>query len=383
MGTAPATAAVGDFNGDGKLDIAVINTGSGGVSILLGNGDGTFQPAVNSSASGSPTFLAVGDLNGDGKLDLAMANGSANTVSVLLGNGDGTFQAPVQYSVGASAGYVAVADFNGDGKLDLLAFSGGTVGTVSILLGNGDATFQPAVITSVPASNQGWFVSPFVAVADFNGDGHLDVAAAQASGNIERIHGGVIILLGNGDGTFQSASSVDIPDLLRAGNVTTGDFNRDGKADLAVTALTGTFVALGNGDGTFSLAAARYGFADSSLAVADLNSDGNLDLIALNTDYALQPSQSTTEWGLGNGDGTFQGPVGNVNPCIQSSGCIPLSFVPSWLAVGDFNGDKLPDLVIVNPSGNSLSILLNTTPIFILSLTVAGNRFRQLRIPRQ
>ena len=369
VGTAPGTVAVGDFNGDGKLDIAVINTGSGDVSILVGNGDGTFQPAVNSSASGSPAFLAVGDLNGDGKLDLAVANGSANTVSVLLGNGDGTFQAPMQYSLGASADFVAIADFNGDGKLDLLASSGGTVGTVSILLGNGDATFQPAVITSVPASKG--VVSPFVAVADFNGDGHLDVAAVQASTSIELFGGSLIVLLGKGDGTFQPEATFSI-DLFRASNVVTGDFNRDGKADLAVSARNGIFIVLGNGDGTFS-SAPRIGFEDSSLVVADLNSDGNLDLIALNTDYVFPSYQSTTEWGLGNGDGTFQGPVGNVNPCIQSSGCLLLSFVPSWLAVGDFNGDKLPDLVIVNPSGNGVSIFLNTTPTFTLSLTVAGN----------
>jgi len=378
VGTAPVAAAVGDFNGDGKPDLAVVNSGSGDVSILLGNGDGTFQPAVKYPAGASPSFIAVGDLNGDGKLDLAVANGSANTVSVLLGNGDGTFQPPVQYSVGSSADFVAVADFNGDKKLDLLASSGGSQLTLSILLSNGDATFQPTVITSVPAG-AGWGVSALAGVADFNGDGQLDVALVEGSGDIEHIGGGVIILLGKGDGTFQPAATFPIADLLGPSNVATGDFNRDGKADLAVSALTGIFIMLGNGDGTFSLAPnpqkthGGYGFADSSLAVADMNGDGKLDLIALNVHHSVSSGFSTVEWGLGNVDGTFQGPLGNVNPCIQSSACLPLSFAPSWLALGDFNGDTLPDLAVTNSSANSVDIFLNDTPTFSLSLTVAGN----------
>ncbi len=377
VGTMPVAATVGDFNGDGKQDLAVVNSGSGNVSILLGNGDGTFQPAVNYSVSSSPTFAAVGDFNGDGKLDLVVANGSANTVSILVGNGDGSFQPPVQYSVGVPADYTAVADFNGDGKPDLLASSGGSQGTVSILLGNGDATFQPAVITSVPASGLKQLVGPFVAIVDFNGDGHLDVATAEASGNIEIIGGSLIILLGRGDGTFQPPAMFRIADLLGASSVAKGDFNRDGKVDLAVAATTGIFIMLGNGDGTFSLAPnpqnpvhGGYGFADSSLAVADLNSDGRLDIVALST--GVTPGgieQFTIQWILGKGDGTFQGPVGNVNPCTQSSDCILLSFVPNSLVLGDFHGDSVPDLVVANNNvpfspmlANSVSIFLNTGP---------------------
>jgi hypothetical protein len=213
-GTNPDSAAVGDFNGDGKLDLAVANEGSDNVSILLGNGDGTFQAAVDYGAGTDPDSVAVGDFRGNGKLDLVVANYYSNNVSILLGNGDGTFQAAVNYGVSAPTS-VAVGDFNGDGKLDLAVAN---VFSVSVLLGNGDGTFQAAV-------NYGAGAEPaWVAVGDFNGDGKLDLAVANvATGNVS-------VLLGNGDGTFQAAVNYG------AGigeSVAVGDFNGDGRLDLA------------------------------------------------------------------------------------------------------------------------------------------------------
>jgi len=151
--------AVGDFNGDGKPDLAVAHScceAGGNVSILLGNGDGTFQPQVTYSAGGYPTALAIGDSNGDGKLDLAVANGEDYSVSILLGNGDGTFQRQVTYPAGRYPTSVAVRDFNGDGKL--------------VLLGNGDGTFQYPMGFSTDYNPVG------VAVGDFNLDGKPDLA---------------------------------------------------------------------------------------------------------------------------------------------------------------------------------------------------------------
>src|SRR5881397_2620325 len=176
VGTNPRSVAVGDFNGDGRLDLAVTNASSydvpGTVSVLLGNGDGTFQSALSFAVGSNPLSVAVGDVNGDGRLDLAVANYYSNDVSVLLGNGDGTFQPARTFRVGTYPSSVVVGDFNGDGRPDL-AVANGNSNDVSVLLGNGDGTFQPALsfaAGTAPVS---------VAVGDINGDGRPDLAVAN------------------------------------------------------------------------------------------------------------------------------------------------------------------------------------------------------------
>ncbi len=242
--------AAGDFNGDGKPDLVVTGPGNH-ISVLLGNGDGTFQTAVSYTAGVSPESVAVGDVNGDGKPDLVVGSSVGGTVSVLLGNGDGTFQPAVNYSTSSNGSFcVAVGDFNGDGKPDIVT-ANYLDNTVSVLLGNGDGTFQAAVNYAVGNS-------PYsVAVGDFNGDGKPDLVTANYVG------GSVSVLLGNGDGTFQAAVSYAVgsyPD-----SVAVGDFNGDGKPDLVTANYVGGSVSvlLGNGDGTFQ-AAANY-TAGSSL----------------------------------------------------------------------------------------------------------------------
>src|ERR1700688_4879036 len=196
----PTSLAVGDFNGDGNLDLAVAycndsfpTTQPGAVEILLGNGDGTFNLAAASPATGNtPTAIATSDFNGDGNLDLAIPNGSSNTVTILLGNGNGTFTAAASPATGNSPSSLVVGDFNGDGKPDL-AVTNALDNTVTILLGDGDGTFKAAaspVTGNKPSA---------IAAGDFNGKGKVDLAVANAAGNT------ITILLGNGDGTFTAA----------------------------------------------------------------------------------------------------------------------------------------------------------------------------------
>src|SRR6266568_1526731 len=222
----PSNIVVGDFNGDGKPDLAVANFGDWNVYVLLGNGDGTFQVARSVYFNGGGArfwYIAEGDFNGDGKLDLAVTDYSNNNVSVLLGNGDGTFQAPRTFPVGIHPAQVAVGDFNGDGKPDLVV-SNFDDNTLSVLLGNGDGTFRAAqTFGGVGPKPQ------TVAVGDFNGDGKPDLVAPNYGSN------SISVLLGNGDGTFQAAQNylVDSAPVF----VAVGDLNGDGKPDLAVADL--------------------------------------------------------------------------------------------------------------------------------------------------
>jgi hypothetical protein len=346
-GAKPSSVATADFDGDGKLDMVVTNGGSNSISILLGNGDGTFRAAVDYPAGTSPSSVAVGDFNGDGKLDLAVANFGSNDVSIFFGNGDGTFQAAVNYAAGTNPSSVAVGDFISDGRLDLAVANFGSL-NVSVLLGNGDGTFQTAL---------DYGAGPFpssVAVGDFNGDGKLDLVVANSGGSTFDA-GSVSILLGNGDGTFQAAV-----DYLTGGNnisgasVAVGDFNGDGKLDLAVSDPgSSNFVSgdisilLGNGDGTFQSAVNYPTLSRSaSVAVGDFNGDGKLDLAVSDASGSNLTSGDVSIL-LGNGDGTFQPAT------FHDAGTNPSS-----VAMGDFNGDGRMDLAVTDQTSSIVSILL-------------------------
>jgi hypothetical protein len=289
----PGCQAVGDFNGDGKPDIAVGKPllDDGSMVVLQGNGDGTFRnlPAVASPRCGWGGILA-GDFNGDGKLDLAMADVQSDTVSTLLGNGDGTFtpaSGPAA-TVGSGPLALAAADFNSDGKLDL-AVTNSRDATISILLGNGDGTFSPAAGPPITG------VSAGITIGDFNLDGRLDLAVVPSGLGMGD---SLMILLGNGNGTFIAApgSPVSVGDYgVVPAAVVTADLNNDGKLDLAVASggYETVAVLLGNGDGTFTLQPGCCGYPrvaarnDAALGIGDFSGSGKLDLALANEDDML------------------------------------------------------------------------------------------------
>jgi hypothetical protein len=332
LGSGSYFTAAGDFNQDGIPDLVVVNSSSNNVSVLLGKGDGTFQPQVLYAVGAAPAAGAVGDFNGDGFLDLAVVNSSTNSnnVSVLLGKGDGTFQSQVVYQLGNTPWAVAVGDFNGDGIPDLVVANNDQVGSVSVLLGNGDGTFQPQA-----AYPTGSFPDALV-LADFNNDRILDIATADSGDN------NVSIMLGNGDGTFRAPAVYAVGVSPYA--VAAGDLNGDGYADLITANYSSNTVSvlLGNGDGTFQVQVPySTGSGPAQVTIGDFNNDGILDLAVANS------GDNNVSLLLGKGDGTF-----------KPQATYQVGHTPSAITAVDLNGDGLVDLAVTNFGDNTVSILL-------------------------
>lgn len=368
------SVAAGDFDGSGKLDLAIPADGSGPrpgfLDLFSGNGDGTFTLQSSTPGVGyGPGDIAVGDFTGNGRLDVATANVDSNTVSILLNNGDGTFSAapgsPMQ--VGTDPGGIVAADFNHDGKLDLaVACQNG----IYIFLGNGDGTFTPAPgspITSTPYAFD-------LAVGDFNGDSNLDIAATNFGGNI-------FLLDGNGDGTFTPAPTLHFNPFYvgKDSAIQAADLNGDGNLDLAV-AMSGNqevYIFLGNGAGGFQQVATpvagccnnqAFDLVDAlAMSVGDFLANGKLDLAVAEEDVNSGIGEDFVYVLLGNGDGTF-------TPSDYST-LLPED--PNGLATGDFDNNGLLDFAAVSEPTNDYSILMEPAtpgpaPDFSLSIENAA-----------
>ncbi len=336
--TSPWAVVVGDFNEDGKPDLAVSNHTSSDVSILLSDGSGHFSGATNYAVAGSADALAIGDFNRDGHEDLAVAGDNlAGGLSVLLGTGSGSFEPNVHYTAGSGNGLasVAVADLNADGNPDIVEGTPG--GAVYRQLGDGTGAFGTSTQVYGAGSGQTW-----VSVGDFDGDGTADVAAASINSHT------VVSLLGNGSGGFTTGSTTTLASGTFPQDLAVGDFNRDGKQDVAVVehAISVSKVAALIGDGSGAFTFTEYGTGDTSpsdVAVGDVDGDGKQDLAVANGGSSFSILQ-------GDGAGGFGTAVN-----FAATGTSP-----EGIALHDLNGDGAPDVVLAGGSGNVVKVFLNS-----------------------
>jgi len=342
----PESLVVGDFNRDGIPDVAVPGVyGAGSVEILLGNGDGTFRHKATYTVAES-FHAAAASLRNDGILDLIVGAAGEDYVYVLLGNGDGTFQPAVPYPTTAHSYMVAIGNFVGSSKLDVINLEavnsqGQACDCIEVLPGNGDGTFGAPITTALPYSMTGYAMN----IGDFNLDGKTDVAV----GGEEFPNYQVAILLGNGDGTFTADGYYLV--FGPASAVATGYFTSSNtKLDLAVSNGPGVSILLGNGDGTFQQQVSYAAEGAAWVTAQDLNGDGKVDLAVANSGEVLKESAGVDVL-YGNGDGTFQPQV--IFP-------IPGRVTAYYVATPDLNNDGKPDLAVADFLGQHVFTLLNT-----------------------
>lgn len=389
----PFSVAVGEFNGDGKQDLAVANVGSDNVSILLGDGAGGFGPPSNISVGHQPSAVAVGDFNKDGKSDLVVAYIFFKAPSVFFGNGNATFSGPNDVGTSANTSHLAVADFNNDGNPDIAV---ATAGPQQILLGNGSGGFAANSVSVGSGASS-------VATGDFNEDGFPDaVFTATGSANWK-----VALVFGNAAGAFSTNTSFTVPqqphaiavgnfngdslpDLFVAidwfeprvvlytnmggGNftlsgdvfagrgpraVTVGDFNGDGKLDGAAALAEANSVGIYFGDGLGHLSSPAYygtGFQPISIASSDFNADGKLDLVTADSSNTIFAPRGPTGVSvlLGTGTDAFESYRSYANPFTPG-----FVLTPSGIASGDFNSTSRPDLALTFAFTSLVGIMLD------------------------
>ena len=332
-GDGPSAIITFDLNLDNSLDLVVANQADDTVSVLMGNGDGTFGAPADFTVGLAPSSVAVGDFNGDGDLDIVTTNEGDDTISVLFGNGDGTFGTANSFPVGILPRSVVVGNLNGDGSVDLIVANHGS-NTISVLLGNSAGTFNNRADFTVGNG-------PIALVlADFDGDALLDVAVANQNSN------NVTVFLGAGDGTFATGATFPVGTAPRG--IFASNFNgtTDTFVDLVVAneGSDSVSILLGNGDGTFSSAEFATGPSPRDVFAADFDGSGTVDVISANN------ANDSVSLLLGNGDGT----LGLRADLATGNG-------PTALAAGNFNTDGRIDLAVANQLSDDVTIILNSS----------------------
>ncbi len=359
-GLTPNSIAIGDLDGDGNLDLAVTNNTSAPstVSVLLGNGAGSFGPKTDFQISAIgvlPNFVAIADLDGDGDLDIAVTNRTVNTVSVFLNTtvppGPLSFAAPTTFGTGFAPNSVAIGDLDGDGNLDLAVTNNtSTPSTVSVLLGNGAGSFGPKTDFQISAIG---VLPNFVAIADLDGDGDLDLAVTTAADNMVSVFLNTTVP----PGPLSFAAPTPFVTGLTPNSIAIGDLDGDGNLDLAVTNNTSSpstiSVLLGNGAGSFGpktdFTIIAGGFFPNFVAIGDLDRDLDLDLAVTNA--------ATTTVSVFLNTTVPPGPLSFAAPTTFAVGN-----TPNFVAIADLDGDGDLDIAVTNGTDTNVSVLLNTTP---------------------
>jgi hypothetical protein len=349
VGRGPGYVAIDDFNADGKLDLVVANERSGDASVLLGDGTGSFSPARGSPfpAGPSPNDLAVGDFNRDGRLDLAIANHETQYLTVLLGDGRGRFapapNSPVTVTVRPHTHGVATGDFNGDANLDLVTDSWADDRLV-VLVGDGKGNFAtPGTYVAV-----GKHPYQRIRVADLNGDGKADIVSPNLEGD------NVTILLNDGKGGFRQPTSSPFPCGDSPFNTAVGDINADGKPDLAIvnspsstsdrSGQDGLTILIGDGKGAFTTMTGSpfvTGNFPNIAAIGDVNGDGVADVAVSNPD-----GDNITIFKMSR-EGS-----------VASRTTVSVRGHPKGLAIRDVSGDGKAEIVITKNANDSVTVIM-------------------------